>query len=97
MPKELDIILKERRDKHGEFRDNSKVARSLRQIISSALEESGEASHLEAYQMEAIIMFCHKLARIACGDNKYSDHWRDIGGYGKITADRLEEDYPERQ
>lgn len=91
----IEQILKQRNKTHGEFRDNSKISRTLRQIVIAEITERGEV--LEAYQEEAIFMVCHKLARIACGNNKLADHWRDIGGYGKITADRLEEDYPEDQ
>jgi hypothetical protein len=35
-------------------------------------------------------MIVHKLARIVNGDPNYGDSWRDIEGYAKLVADRLE-------
>jgi hypothetical protein len=35
-------------------------------------------------------MMATKVARILCGDCLYVDSWRDIEGYAKLVADRLE-------
>jgi hypothetical protein len=35
-------------------------------------------------------MTATKVARILCGDPLYVDSWRDIEGYARLVADRLE-------
>jgi hypothetical protein len=85
-------VLKARQGTHGEFRDNSYISRRLRDIILKEIAKRGEV--LEPYQEEAIVMSCHKFARIACGNHRLADHWKDISGYAKLASDRLEEDFP---
>jgi hypothetical protein len=45
---------------------------------------------LDADQLEALEMICHKIGRIVNGDPNYADSWIDIAGYAKLVADRLE-------
>lgn len=44
---------------------------------------------LEPYQIVAIDMILHKLARIACGDPNYVDNWHDIAGYATLVEREL--------
>jgi hypothetical protein len=46
--------------------------------------------HLPEDGKEALEMVANKLARILNGDSLYVDSWRDIEGYVKLVADRLE-------
>jgi hypothetical protein len=44
---------------------------------------------LDADQIEALEMICHKIARVLNGDPNHHDHWHDIAGYATLVANRL--------
>lgn len=82
----INEILKERGDRYGEFKDQAQISQALKSI---ALHRS-HTRDWEPYMIEAVEMILHKISRIANGDPYYTDSWRDIEGYAKIVADRLE-------
>lgn len=88
MSEELNNTLKVRGATHGNFTDNSEVSKRLRSIVLDSLEVNCE-EQIPSYVIEAIFMICHKLARIACGDPLYKDHWVDIAGYATLVAERI--------
>lgn len=90
-PDKTEQTLDARQKTHGEFRDNSEISRLLRRILIAEVRKN-HADDIPAYLEEGIIMTCHKLARMACGNPRFEDHWRDISGYSKLVADRLLED-----
>jgi len=49
------------------------------------------AEQLAPDQREALEMIQVKIARIINGDPNYADNWRDIEGYARLVANRLEE------
>lgn len=72
---------------HGEYRDVALMAQDLKFLMRRG--KNWKESRLSAVQMETLEMYAHKIARILSGDPNEKDHWVDIGGYSKITADRL--------
>lgn len=84
----IEDILKERGTRYGKFKDHAAISQSLKSVIRV---HAGDKWHdLHPDQKEAIEMIVHKLARIINGDPNYSDSWRDIAGYSKLVADRLD-------
>ena len=84
----LDKILDERGSRYGKFID---VANATAAIQESLYDHMclDKLNQLPADQSVALDMICHKLARIAVGDNNYVDNWIDIAGYAQLVADRL--------
>jgi hypothetical protein len=85
----VDTVLNERGSRYGKFVD---VAAAT-QVIQHALYDQFAADKLRDLPSDmgiALDMICHKLARIAVGDENYVDNWVDIAGYSKLVADRLE-------
>ena len=76
--------LKERQKTHGNFKTHAEISQKLKAV----LWEHGY-QELEADQIEALEMICHKIARILNGNPNHKDHWHDIGGYSTLIADRL--------
>lgn len=81
----LNSMVAERESHYGDFRDVGAVSQQLKDVVRNA----SSWAKMDLYQREAIEMILHKVARIACGDPDYADSWDDIGGYAKITKDRL--------
>lgn len=81
---ELEGILKERGDCYGDFSDNALIAQQIKDI----LRNGPTWNQMRPVHREGIDQIAAKLSRIVCGDPEYDDNWRDIAGYGTITADR---------
>ena len=76
--------LKEREKTHGRWATQTMVAANLFSSLSAQKE-------LQPTLSEAMHMICVKLSRIACGDSRCEDHWRDIAGYATLAADAMAE------
>jgi hypothetical protein len=82
----MDEILAERGSRYGLFTDNACIAQALKE----------EARKWDAWnkmlsdQQEALDMFFVKISRMLSGDPNYSDNWRDIEGFARLVAERLE-------
>ena len=85
----LDKTLEERANRYGDFETHSILSQSLNQIILRHASQYQKQS-MQPYMMEAIMMICHKLARIANGDPYYDDSWRDIAGYAQRVYELLD-------
>lgn len=86
---EIDDILAQRGARYGTFAESALVA----QHIKAAMRHSPGWQRLPADMREALEMIATKSARILCGDPHHLDSWRDIEGYAKLIADRLESSY----
>lgn len=95
-------ILKDRGSKYGDFRDQATISQELKMIVWGALGERAKRNmsdmprgahtqDLDPYQLEALEMILHKIARILNGDPNYKDSWVDIVGYAQLVVDRLPE------
>lgn len=82
----IDEILAERNKTHGSFEENAVVSQMLKDII----RDLPAYAKLTDVQREALDMICVKISRIVSGKADVVDHWRDIEGYAKLVADRLE-------
>lgn len=88
-------ILAERGKRYGTFAGHAKLAQRLKNTMGTHCRENGGTTvpawqGLAPDQREALEMIAHKVARILNGDPDYPDSWRDIEGYSKLVADRLE-------
>ena len=79
-------ILQERASRYGDFIDNATIA----QVMKSAAKNGKSWVAMERDAQEAIDMICTKISRIVTADWRYVDNWRDIEGFAKLVADRLE-------
>ena len=83
----VDTILKERGSRYGSFRDNSRISQELAHIVrkENAVRPQRTQIPLTYYELEAIEMIFHKIARIVSGDDpSYADNWDDIAGYAHL-------------
>jgi len=85
----VEDTLKQRGRRYGKFKNHAVLSKRLREAFFTHQKIFGITA-LEPYQEEAIIMVCHKLARIANGSPDYDDSWRDIAGYTQLVVDELE-------
>ena len=83
---DINEILKERGNTHGDYGDHAFFTQSIKNLIKS----SQNYAKMEPHQKETLDMISHKIGRILAGDPNFADHWIDISGYAKLTADRLE-------
>lgn len=81
----IENTLKERGSRYGTFDDNANTCQSIKELMRK--HESW--SDMAPYQMEALDMIAHKLARILNGDPYYIDSWHDISGYATLVENIL--------
>jgi hypothetical protein len=82
---DVNDTLKERKGQHGEYSENAAMSQALfRQLCKgSSFDDCSDD------QKESLKYICMKLTRIVCGDPNHPDHWHDIGGYAKLSEDRI--------
>jgi hypothetical protein len=85
---DINEILKERGNTNGDYLVNTLYIQRIKEIIRSG----PNWSTLMPHQKETLDMIAHKIGRILSGDPNFADHWIDISGYAKLTADRLSSD-----
>lgn len=85
---EIQTILAERGLTYGPFLRQAQITADLKGVMRAyvAWEEM-----LAPDQREALEMIAVKVARILNGDPNFADNWRDIEGYARLVANRLEE------
>lgn len=82
--KDIDEILNERAQTHGDFGSHAAIT----QAIKADMACQSSYSSLHEHQRESLEMIAHKIGRILAGDPDFRDHWDDIAGYAKLSADR---------
>ncbi|TWO22598.1 hypothetical protein YZ82_01400 [Campylobacter hyointestinalis] len=85
---EIQEVLAERRKTHGDYPRVALLHFLLQDTFDTA--STNEKSTYYPYQIIAINMIFHKLARIGCGNSCEIDHWRDIAGYATLVVKELE-------
>ena len=83
----IDKTLSERETRYGSFRRQAEISRRFKDVLITELGEQGK--YLPPYQMEALEMILHKIARIINGDPFYPDSWHDIAGYATLVEKEL--------
>lgn len=84
----IDTILRERGATYGPFIRQAQITADLKGIMRAYCMWD---EVLAPDQREALEMFAVKIARILNGDPNFADNWRDIEGYARLVANRLEE------
>lgn len=80
----------ERNSRYGKFSDHATLSKVLRGTLFTAIAKNPNgAAKVTPSMEEALIMICHKLARIGNGDPSYDDSWRDIAGYAELVVKEL--------
>lgn len=85
---EIQTILSERALTYGPFLRQSQITADLKGVMRAYIQWE---ELLAPDQREALEMIAVKIARIINGDPNYADNWRDIEGYARLVANRLEE------
>lgn len=85
---DVDAMLAERGKRYGTFLGHAHLTQKLKEMLTQHATPLGKTFYAD--EAEALDMICHKLGRIVNGDPHYADSWRDIAGYAKLVADRLE-------
>jgi len=81
-------ILSQRQQVYGNFLRQAQIACDLKGVMRAYVSWEEQ---LAPDQREALEMWAVKVARIINGDPNYADNWRDIEGYARLVANRLEE------
>lgn len=81
----IEETLKERGDRYGEFKDNSKVMQSIKRAMRNSIKWDS----LSDDKKEALEMIAHKIGRILTGDSEYADSWHDIAGFATLVEQEL--------
>ena len=81
----VEDILNERENTHGDFRETARVAQALKRVIIHARQ----GRQLDSSAAEALDLIATKIARILCGNANEPDHWVDLSGYSMLIARRL--------
>jgi Domain of unknown function (DUF6378) len=88
VPLTTEAILKERGSRYGSFRDNARISQKFCDLLDEEHHRrwaDRKQAPLQDYQLEAIEMIFHKIARIVSGDDPgYADSWDDIAGYAQL-------------
>lgn len=82
---DVDVTLKERGERYGDFTTHAAIAQALKDVMRAAPGWHA----LRPFQREALEMTANKVGRILNGDPDYADSWHDISGYAKLVEDRL--------
>jgi hypothetical protein len=77
-------ILNERESTHGPFTLTAAISQSIKTALIL-----GNRSRSYIAQ-ESLEMIAGKMARIAAGNWREIDHWRDIAGYAELIVHHLE-------
>lgn len=77
---EIGSILDDREKTHGSFANVATTA----QEIKAALARGASFPELDPVMRESLDLIATKLARIANGNPRELDHWKDIAGYATL-------------
>lgn len=81
-------ILSQRHQVYGNFLRQSQIAADLKGVMRAYVRWEDD---LAPDQRESLEMIAVKIARALNGDPNHADNWRDIEGYARLVANRLEE------
>lgn len=79
-----DALLAERGATHGDYATHAAITQGLKAVFRANF-----VGKMYSDQWESVDMICHKLGRIAAGNAEFADHWDDIAGYAKLSADEV--------
>lgn len=79
-----EALVAERGSTHGDWLENAEIIQATKRLWQT---RPGWAN-LHPHERETLDMIAVKVGRILAGDPHFEDHWRDICGYAKLSADR---------
>lgn len=82
---DIDKILAERAKTHGDYTEHAQCTQDIMLILM--LHRNW--IYLSPDQKETLHMIAHKMGRVVTGNPNVADHWDDIAGYAKLSADRV--------
>lgn len=94
MNTELNKILAERGNTHGDFSQSAYLVQSMKS--NARLSAELENVYLNPAQWEALDNIFGKIGRIVCGDPSHVDSWVDIQGYAKLAEDNTKQNIAQR-
>ena len=94
MNAELNKILAERGNTHGDFSQSSFLVQGMKSDARHSA--SMENVYLSPVQWEALDNIFGKIGRIVCGDPSHVDSWVDIQGYAKLAEDNTKQNIAQR-
>lgn len=78
-----DELLAERGKTHGDYAVHARITQDLKNYFRA------QKKPLTTDQWETLDMIAHKIGRILAGDPEFADHWDDIAGYAKLSANEV--------
>jgi hypothetical protein len=83
-------LLQERGKTHGDYTDHARITSRLKDVIydECTTRVNRGQQPLTPDQRETLDMISHKVGRILAGQANFRDHWDDIAGYARLSADR---------
>lgn len=80
-------LVASREETHGNYADVSRIAQSIKQIISYECSNRIDRSQKPLFlaHVESLEMIAVKIGRIIAGDPTFQEHWDDIAGYARIA------------
>lgn len=85
MVDKTDALLIERGKVYGDYTTHAEITQALKDVMRG----TAGWEKLLPHQKETLEMNAHKIGRILNGDPNIEDHWADIAGYGRLSADRV--------
>lgn len=90
---QIQTTLDTRGTQYGDFRTQA----NLSQVLNHSIQQHYYQVHPEGpalpnYISEAVLLICHKLARMANGNPLFIENFRDIAGYSQLVVDILKDD-----
>jgi len=79
-----EALVAERGATHGDWLENAEIIQATKRLWQT---RPGWAD-LHPHERETLDMIAVKVGRILAGAPHYVDHWDDIAGYSKLTADK---------
>lgn len=86
-PEMVEEMLEDRRQTHGNFRDNARFSQRLKATFRS----TAAWEHLDDVEKESLDMIALKISRILSGKSLERQHWEDVEGYAALARKECDE------
>ena len=80
-PKVVEEVIQDRRQTHGNFRDNARLS----QMLKATMRATVSWEYLDDVEKESLDMIALKISRVLSGQSLEKQHWEDIEGYAHLA------------
>lgn len=80
-PQPVEELTSDRRQTHGNFRDNARLS----QMLKAVFRATASWDHLDDVEKESLDMIALKISRVLSGKSLEKQHWEDIEGYAHLV------------